>query len=75
MRKLDHYISRNVLGSIVLVLLVLVFLEALFSFLGQLESVRGNYQTVDALIYTLLMIPRKLYELIPISALVGCLIG
>ncbi|WP_067520933.1 LPS export ABC transporter permease LptG [Endozoicomonas ascidiicola] len=75
MRKLDRYISRNVLGSTVLVLLILVFLEALFSFLGQLENVRGNYQSVDALLYTLLMIPRKLYELIPVSALVGCLVG
>ncbi len=75
MRKLDRYISRNVLGATILVLLVLVFLEALFSFLGQLEDVQGDYQTVDALIYVLLMMPKRLYELIPVSALVGCLAG
>ncbi len=75
MRKLDRYISRNVLGATVIVLLILVFLEALFSFLGQLDDVRGNYQSLDALIFTLLMIPKKLYELIPVSALVGCLVG
>ena len=75
MRKLDRYISRNVLGATILVLLVLVFLEALFSFLGQLEDVQGDYQTVDALTYVLLMMPKRLYELIPVSALVGCLAG
>ena len=75
MRKLDRYISRNVLGATLIVLLILVVLEALFSFLGQLDDVRGNYHSLDALIYTLLMIPKKLYELIPVSALVGCLVG
>lgn len=75
MRKLDRYISRNVLGATLTVLLILVVLEALFSFLGQLDDVRGNYHSLDALIYTLLMIPKKLYELIPVSALVGCLVG
>lgn len=75
MRKLDHYISRHVLGATVLVLLVLVFLEALFSFLGQLEDVQGDYQSGDALVFTLLMMPKRLYELIPVSALVGCLAG
>ena len=75
MRKLDRYISSNVLSATVIVLLVLAFLEALFSFLGQLDVVRGNYQSLDALIYTLLMIPKKLYQLIPVSSLVGCLVG
>lgn len=75
MRKLDRYIFQNVLGATIIVLLILAFLEALFSFLGQLDDVKGNYHSLDALIYTLLMIPKKLYELIPVSALVGCLVG
>ncbi len=75
MRKLDYYILKNLLGATAVVLLVLVFLEALFSFLGQLGDVKGNYQSFDALIFTLLMIPTKLYDMIPVSALVGCLVG
>ena len=75
MRKLDRYIAMNVLSATTVVLLVLVFLEALFSFLGQLDDVRGNYQTLDVAIYTLLLIPKKIYEFIPVSALVGCLAG
>ena len=75
MRKLDRYISVNVLSATTVVLLVLVLLEALFSFLGQLDDVRGNYNTLDVAIYTLLLIPKKIYEFIPVSALVGCLAG
>ncbi len=75
MRKLDRYIAGNVLGATLVVLLILVFLEALFSFLGQLDDVQGNYQTLDAAIYTLLLIPKKIYDFIPVSALVGCLAG
>lgn len=75
MRKLDRYIATSVLVSTSVILLVLGFLDILFSFLNQLDSVGGNYQTKDALIYTMLMTPRKLYELIPVSSMVGCLAG
>ena len=75
MRKLDRYIAANVLGATTVVLVVLVFLEGLFSFLGELGDVRGNYQTMDALLYTIFQFPKKIYEFIPVSALVGCLAG
>ena len=75
MHKLDRYIALNVLGATTVVLIVLVFLEGLFSFLGELGDVRGNYQTVDALLYTIFQFPKRIYEFIPVSALVGCLAG
>ena len=75
MRKLDRYIAWNVLAAMVVVLVALVLLESLFSFLSQLDDVRANYQTMDALIYTAMMMPRKIYEFIPVSALIGCLAG
>lgn len=75
MRKLDRYIARNVMAAMVVVLLVLVILESLFSFLAQLDDIRGNYQVLDVVVYTLLMIPKKIYDFIPVSALIGCLAG
>lgn len=75
MRKLDRYIAWNVLAAMLVVLVVLVLLESLFSFLGQLDDVRANYQAVDALFYTFMMMPKKVYEFIPVSALIGCLAG
>ncbi|MGI9283047.1 MAG: LPS export ABC transporter permease LptG [Endozoicomonas sp.] len=75
MRKLDRYIAWNVLASMVMVLLILVVLESMFSFLGELDNVRGSYQMADVVVYILLLIPKKIYEFIPVSALIGCLAG
>ncbi|MRI34581.1 LPS export ABC transporter permease LptG [Endozoicomonas sp. OPT23] len=75
MRKLDRYIAWNVFAAMVMVLIILVVLESLFSFLAQLDDMRGNYQFMDVIVYTLLMIPKKIYEFIPVSALIGCLAG
>lgn len=75
MRKLDRYIAWNVLAAMVLVLVVLVLLESLFFFLAQLDDIRANYKTMNVLVYTVMMMPRKIYEFLPVSALIGCLAG
>ena len=75
MRRLDRYITWNVLAATTVVLVVLVFLEGLFAFLGELDDLRGNYHAMEALVYTLLLFPTKIYDFIPVSALVGCLAG
>ena len=75
MRKLDRYIARNVLGAMVVVLLGLVLLESLFAFLAQLDDMRAQYTALDVLVYTILLMPKKIYGFIPSSALIGCLIG
>lgn len=75
MRKLDWYIGKNVLGATFIVLFSLVLLEGMFSFITQLGSMRAHYGISDALLYVTLLIPDKLYVLIPPSALIGCLIG
>ena len=75
MRKLDRYIAWNVLAAMLVVLVVLVLLESLFSFLGQLDDVRANYEPLDALLYTVMLMPKKIYEFIPVSAMIGCLAG
>ncbi len=75
MRKLDRYIARNVLGAMLVVLVGLVLLESLFAFLAQLEDLRASYGVVDAILYVVLLIPRKIYAFIPVSALIGCLAG
>ncbi|WP_330927414.1 LPS export ABC transporter permease LptG [Candidatus Sororendozoicomonas aggregata] len=75
MRKLDRYIARNVLGAMLVVMVGLVLLESLFAFLAQLEDLRASYGVADALLYVVLLIPKKMYEFIPVAALIGCLAG
>ncbi|MGY0217969.1 LPS export ABC transporter permease LptG [Endozoicomonadaceae bacterium StTr2] len=75
MRKLDRYIGFNVLGAMLLVLIVIVALNTLFGFMAQLESLRANYQVPQAILFTVLNIPKAIYQAIPVSALIGCLVG
>lgn len=75
---LDRYIARNVSMSILLVLTVLLVLFTFFSFLEELKSPdlgQGNYDTLTAIEYVLLDIPRQAYYLFPVSVLLGVMIG
>lgn len=75
MSRLDRYIGWHVLMAIIAVAGVIVGLALLFAFIDELGDVEGGYGTLDALIYVLLTGPRRLYEMLPMAALIGCLIG
>ena len=75
MRKLDRYIGSHVLLGILAVLGVIVGLALLFAFIDELGDVKGSYGTLDAAIYVLLTTPSRIYEMLPMAALIGCLIG
>ena len=73
--RLDRYIAAHTLSAIFVVLLVVVSLMGISLYLDELGDVRGSYTSKDAIIYTLLSIPGICIELLPLSALVGTLIG
>lgn len=76
MTLLDRYIIRTVLGAVGLVMMVLLILGGLFVFIGQQSDIGvGHYGVADALWYTLLNLPQQVYQLLPITALIGSLIG
>lgn len=75
MRLLDRHIGSTVIFSVLAVALIIVGLDLLFAYIGELEDLEGDYNALEALIYILLTIPRRLYDLLPMAALVGCLIG
>ncbi|MCQ4296986.1 LPS export ABC transporter permease LptG [Pseudomonas stutzeri] len=75
MVKLDRYIGIHVFLAILTVLGIIVGLALLFAFIDELGDVQGNYGLGDALQYVLLTSPRRLYEMLPMAALIGCLIG
>jgi lipopolysaccharide export system permease protein len=73
---LDRYIVRTILGTVALVMAVLLVLGALFVFIDQQDDVGvGHYTAVGALWYSLLNLPQLAYELMPIVALIGSLLG
>ncbi|KRW62542.1 LPS export ABC transporter permease LptG [Pseudomonas sp. TTU2014-080ASC] len=75
MGKLDRYIGTQVFVAILGVLGVIVGLALLFAFIDELGDVEDSYTMLDALWYVFLTTPRRLYEMLPMAALIGCLIG
>ena len=75
MNRLDRYIGRQVLMSILAVLGILWGLSLLFALIDELTFIRAAYGVSEVLEYVLLTSPRRLYELLPMGALIGCLIG
>jgi lipopolysaccharide export system permease protein len=55
---------------------VLLTLGALFVFISQQSDIGvGDYGTADAFLYTFLNLPEQVFELLPIGALIGALMG
>jgi lipopolysaccharide export system permease protein len=75
MRKITAYISTTVFYAIAMTLLVFISLDFIFGLISQLEKVTETYTAVEAFYYMVLTVPRRLYDLIPYSCLIGCLAG
>ena len=75
MVKLDRYIGAQVFVAIVAVLGIIVGLALLFAFVDELGDIEDNYSLLDALGYVLLTAPRRIYEMLPMAALIGYLLG
>ncbi len=72
---LTAYLLRTILSSTALVLLVLLALAGLFEFIGQLDNVQGNFGIPQALLFAALRLPQLSFEMLPIAALIGSLVG
>ncbi|MGD9600434.1 MAG: LPS export ABC transporter permease LptG [Gammaproteobacteria bacterium] len=76
MKILDRYIGWNIISATVTVLVVLVAIFTFFAFIDQLEDVgRGTYGFAKVIVFVLFSIPSLGYELFPMAALIGSLIG
>lgn len=76
MKILDRYLGVTVAASTLMVMMVLLGLFFFLDFVDQFGDVgTGNYGVAQALQYILLIQPRHVYELFPLAALLGSLIG
>ena len=76
MNTLDRYLYRTVLIYTSMAMAVLLTLSALFVFISQQNDIGiGDYKTSEAFLYTLLNLPQETFELLPIGALIGALMG
>jgi lipopolysaccharide export system permease protein len=73
---LDRYLYRTVLLYALMALGVLITLSALFLFISQQSDIGvGNFGASDAFLFTFLNLPEQAFELLPIAALIGALMG
>jgi lipopolysaccharide export system permease protein len=73
---LDRYLYRTVLLYASMAMAVMLTLGALVLFITQQSDIGvGNYSAGDAFLNTLLNLPQTAFELLPIGAMIGALMG
>jgi lipopolysaccharide export system permease protein len=73
---LSKYIAQHIVISTLMVLMVLVALYTFMDFVTELDDLgKGDYQMSQIMTYLLLTMPNRLYDLLPIAALLGSVIG
>lgn len=76
MSVLDRYLVRTILSTVLLVMIVFLVLGGLWVLIDQQDEIGiGHYTVWGALWYTLLNLPQQAYELLPITVLIGALLG
>ena len=76
MKIIDRYLGRTVMLATGTALLVLVAIDVFFAFLNEVQDIgRGHYGLRQVVLYVALTVPGRLYELFPVSALLGALLG
>lgn len=76
MLKIDRYIMRRFLGGIFPVMLLLLGLFSFLALAQELEDVgTGGFTLPDALMVVALTTPKRMVDLLPVTALLGGLLG
>ena len=76
MKIIDRYIATSVIQIMLLVLSVLLAIFTFFAFLDEVNLLgKGNYNFGSAMIYIVLSIPGLISQLLPLTALLGGVLG
>lgn len=76
MNTLDRYIGRTILQYTLVTTGILLCLYTFINFLDQIETIgQGNFDLTEAILYVVLLAPSTLYELFPMSTLLGAVTG
>ena len=76
MKTIDRHIGSSFLRSFGLVVVILVVLFTFLELLSQLDDAgKGNYQVRDVFLFIGLTLPRRMLDLMPISALLGSVVA
>ena len=71
MMVITRHLTKEILQATGFVLLALVALFAFFDLVGQMGRIGSRYGLLDAFVITGLSLPMRIYEVMPIAALLG----
>ncbi len=74
-KLVDQYIGKTALVGLLSIWVILIILFSMFSLMGEFRSLQNNYELIDAFKYVALTVPRMAYQVFPVSALLGVLVG
>jgi len=74
-KLVDRYVGRAALLGLLAVWLAMTLLFIMFNMLGELRSTQSDYGTNDVFWFIALTTPRMAYQIFPVSALLGALVG
>jgi lipopolysaccharide export system permease protein len=73
---LKRYIASTMIKAILMTLLVLIVLTFVLTFIEEMDDIgKGEYRLLDAFVVALSTTPMLIYEVFPVSALIGSLLG
>ncbi len=76
MLKLTGYVAKTVLYTTVIVCAGIMSIFLIITFISQAGDIgSGKYSAWDAFIFSLYQVPINLYLILPMSSLLGCLMG
>ena len=76
MNIIDRYIIKIILSATAMVLIAILSLYSFVALADVLGVVgRGRFTLYDAFYYTLFTMPRRLYEILPFSVLIGTMLA
>ncbi|WP_038343467.1 LPS export ABC transporter permease LptG [Acinetobacter sp. A47] len=74
-RIVAKHVTKTTVLAMLGTTLVLSFLQILFTYLGELGSLKPNYNAWQAFLYVMWGAPHYLYEILPVAALIGSVLG
>ena len=69
----EKYFARQIYGVFIFILFAVLALFIFFDMLGELGSVMGRYTTLIAFFHVMLQAPTRVYEVIPVAALISAI--
>lgn len=75
MKIICNYLGSNLLKGVIVIVCLLLGIDILFYLVNELKIVGiGNYNLINAIVFVLLTIPRKIYIISPWAVLLGSLL-